>query len=518
MTLRDFLRLTRRRLGTILALTALGVLVAAGLLAATPTRYTTQASAYVRVALPRTTDAGAYYSASQMAGEKAKAFVPVFTSQAVAQAVVTQLGLHVDPADLAEQIKATNDTNSLTIDVTAPGDSPEQARRTADAVVTQGAAQVRKLEGATSPVQVVMMAPATLSHVTRSPSPVTYLGAGLLLGLLVGYGAAFARSRFDTRLRTAADIDQQFEEPVLAVLPESSDIALSGSGTGSNFQAEEAVRKLRTNLMYTDVDHQARVILVTSPLPGEGKSSVAAGLARVTALAGEDVVLIDADLRRPMVGKAFGARGPIGLPQLLLGSVPMERALRRTKVPGLSILPTFSPPPNPSEMLASTRMGELVRYLSQDHVVIIDSPPVLPVTDAAILSRTADALVMVVSAASSRAGQLANAMGTLERADGHVSGIVLNRAATSRLARMRYGDAQYGYGSYRASYRSYGADDDKHGDGEPDEGSATDAEDPHREPSRAARALSPTEVSSSRIRRDEDDEQLWATHSNETIR
>lgn len=511
MTLRDFLRLTRRRLGTILALTVLGVLVAAGLVAITPTRYTTQASAYVRVSLPRTTDAGAYYSASQMAGEKAKAFVPVFTSQAVAQAVVKQLGLHIDPADLAEQIKATNDTNSLTIDVTAPGDSPELARRTADAVVTQGAAQIRTLEGASSPVEVVMMAPATLSHVTKAPSLPVYLGAGLLLGLLAGYGAAFARSRFDTRLRTAEDVQEQFDSPVLAVLPEAGGAALSDSGATTNFQVEEAVRKLRTNLMYTDVDHQARVILVTSPLPGEGKSSVAAALARVTALAGEDVVLIDADLRRPMVGRIFKARGPIGLPQLLLGSVPMERALRRTEVPGLSVLPTFGPPPNPSEMLASARMSEFVRYLSHDHVVIIDSPPVLPVTDAAILSRSADAVVMVVSAASSRAGQLTNALSALERADGHVSGIVLNRAATSRFARMRYGDAQYGYGSYEASYHSYGSEGGQH-----DAEHAEDRHDDHREP---ARPLTPVGgTSSTRVRRASDDEAMWTTRSNETIR
>ncbi|VEI02971.1 Capsular polysaccharide biosynthesis protein [Acidipropionibacterium jensenii] len=221
MTLRDFLKLTRRRLGTIVTCTLLGAVAAAGLLVATPTKYSAQATAYVRVAVPTntsgSTDSNSYFAASQLAIQKAKAFVSVFTSQSVAQSVIKQLGLETTPADLVGDISASNATNSLTIVVTASGDSPQRARSIADAVVTQSAAQVRRLEGETSPVQVVMMAPASLSQITKAPSPVKYLTIGILGGLAIGLLAAFARQHFDTRLRTADDITDRFKSAVLAV-------------------------------------------------------------------------------------------------------------------------------------------------------------------------------------------------------------------------------------------------------------------------------------------------------------
>lgn len=448
MTLRDFLRLTRRRLGTIIACTVLGTMVAAALLMLLPTHYTSQATAYVRVSVPRSSssaDSNAYFNASQLAAQKVKAFVPLFTSETVAQAVITQLDLAVTPNDLAADLSASNAADSLTIDVTATGDSPEQARQIADAVVTQSAAQVRRLEGASSPVQVVMMAPASLSQVGRTPSPLKYLAAGILAGLLIGYLIALVRHRFDTRLRTADDISDSFDIPILAVLPQSREIARTEAFSESSFHSTESLRKLRTNLKYANVDHQARVILVTSPLQGDGKSSVAASLAKVMAEAGEDVILIDADLRRPSAADIYSLRGPIGLLQVLVGSTSIDNAIRPTRITGLSVLPVFDTPPNPSELLGSARMAELVKYLARDRILILDAPPVLPVTDAVVLAQLADAVIMVASAGHTRTEQLDHALEAIEHGQGSVAGVVLNRAASSRLARLRYGDAEYGY-------------------------------------------------------------------------
>lgn len=451
MTLREFFRLTRRHLGTIAAFTVLGAIVAAGLLMVLPARYTSQASAYVRVSVPKsasgTADSNAYFNASQLASEKVKAFVPLFTSETVAQAVITQLGLSTTPAELASGLSTSNAANSLTIDVTATGDSSEQSKKIADAVVNQSASQVRRLEGATSPVQVVMLSPASLSQTTKSPSPIKYLAAGVLAGLLLGYAFALARHHFDTRLRTADDITERFTTPILAVLPQSKAIARTQAASEGDFHAGEALRKLRTNLRYANVDHQARVILITSPQQNDGKSSVAANLAKVIAMAGDDVVIIDADLRRPSVADTYGIRGPLGLLQVLVGSARVENVLRPSRIAGLSILPTFDTPPNPSELLGSDRMAELVKYLSRDRTVILDAPPVLPVTDAVVLAHLADAVVMVASAGRTRAEQLDHALGAIERGEGDVAGVVLNRAASSKLARLRYGDSEYGYAS-----------------------------------------------------------------------
>jgi capsular exopolysaccharide synthesis family protein len=292
-----------------------------------------------------------------------------------------------------------------------------------------------------------MMTPASLSQAEKSPSSPKYLAAGILAGLILGYGIAFTRQRFDTRLRTADDITERFTTPILAVLPQSKAIARTQAASEGDFHAGEALRKLRTNLRYANVDHQARVILITSPQQNDGKSSVAANLAKVIAMAGDDVVIIDADLRRPSVADTYGIRGPLGLLQVLVGSARVENVLRPSRIAGLSILPTFDTPPNPSELLGSGRMAELVKYLSRDRIVILDAPPVLPVTDAVVLAHLADAVVMVASAGRTRAEQLDHALGAIERGEGDVAGVVLNRAASSKLARLRYGDSEYGYAS-----------------------------------------------------------------------
>ncbi|CEH02904.1 Putative uncharacterized protein wzc [Propionibacterium freudenreichii] len=465
MTLRDLLKLTRRRLGTIVVCTLLGAVAAAGLLLATPTRYSAQSTAYVRVSVPRATDGStdstSYFAASQLANQKVKAFVSVFTSQSVAQSVITQLKLDTTPAKLADRVTASNSPNSLTIVVTATGDSPKQAQSVADAVVKQSATQVKSLEGENSPVEVVMMTPASLSQVSKTPAPIKYLGVGIVAGLVVGFAVAFARQHFDTRLRTADDIADRFKDPVLAVLPQSRGIARTDADSSDDFQSAESLRKLRTNLRYANVDRQQKVILVTSPLQGDGKSSVAASLAKVMAVAGDDVILVDTDLRRPSVAETFGMHGPLGLLQVLIGSTTAENALRSTEVTGLSVLPAFDTPPNPSELLGSSRMADLVRQLAQDHTVILDASPVLPVTDAVVLSQLADSIVVVVSSGRTRTEQLEHAVESIEHGKGKISGIVLNRASTTKLSRLRYGDSEYGY-EYGYSSSEYAPEHGRH--------------------------------------------------------
>ena len=160
--------------------------------------------------------------------------------------------------------------------------------------------------------------------------------------------------------------------------------------------AEEAFRKLRTNLRYANVDEGVRSFVVTSGVQGDGKSTVACNLARVMALAGRSVVLIDGDLRRrrPQDEGKAGRRHP-GLTQLLVGATSLDGVLVQSAVPGLRIIPAGDPPPNPSELLGSERMSDLVTYLSSKHVVIIDAPAALPVTDAAALGAHTDGVLLV---------------------------------------------------------------------------------------------------------------------------
>lgn len=460
MTLEDFLKLTRRHIGAILMCMVLGGAGAFALLQVTPTQYTAGSTAYVRVTVP--TDDGsaassnAYYNASQLATQKVKAFVPVFTSQTVAQAVIDDLKLNTTPSELAGNLTASNATNSLTINVTATADTADQAREIADAVVDKAAVQVKQLEGEDSPVSIVLMAPAALSTITVTPSPTKYLGAGILAGLLLGYVIAFARTTLDTRIRTAEDIEERVETPILGVIPQSNTVARSELDDAKDFRAAESLRKLRTNLRYADVDRELRSIVISSPMQGDGKSSVASNLAKVMAMAGQDVLLLVADLRRPTVRETFGVASKIGLTQVLVGAAALEQAISATAVEGLSVLPAGDIPPNPSELLGSQRMSELLAYLSRDCIVIVDAPPVLPVTDAAVLAKSADGVVMVVSAGKTNAEQLEHSLEGIAQTGGKVLGVVLNRAASSKLAKLKYGDAQYGYG--------YGYGDAAYGD------------------------------------------------------
>lgn len=183
---------------------------------------------------------------------------------------------------------------------------------------------------------------------------------------------------------------------------------------------------------------------------------MAGNLAKVIALAGEDVILVDADLRRPGVQRNFDLEDGLGLPEVLIGAASLEEALRTTSTAGLRILPCTDTPPNPSELLSSQHMSELVSFLAQSHVVIIDAPPVLPVTDSVILSRLADSVIVVARVGRITVDQVESTVSSIEDAGGLVSGIVLNRADSSKLSNLRYGDSAYGYGysKYDSDYRA----------------------------------------------------------------
>ena len=449
MKFTNFVKLTRRRLVTILLCTLLGVAAGVGLLLTTPATYTASATAYVRVSVASSTNGSTdnYYSASQLASQKAKAFVTVFTSQTVAQQVIHDLGLSMTPDALASNITASNEANSLTIKVTATADSADTARNIANSVISESAKQVKNLEGEKSPVQVVMMTPADLSQVKKAPSPAKYVIAGLLAGILLGYVVAGIRQLTDRRVHTVHDVTDRVDKPILATIPTSSTVAAISTDFTDDFRAAEAIRKLRTNLRYAMIDNSSKVILVTSSVQGEGKSSVAGNLAKVMALAGEDVILVDADLRRPGVQRNFDLEDGLGLPEVLIGAASLEEALRTTSTAGLRILPCTDTPPNPSELLSSQHMSELVSFLAQSHVVIID---------AVILSRLADSVIVVARVGRITVDQVESTVSSIEDAGGLVSGIVLNRADSSKLSNLRYGDSAYGYGysKYDSDYRA----------------------------------------------------------------
>ncbi|MFC2597520.1 polysaccharide biosynthesis tyrosine autokinase [Actinomyces massiliensis] len=446
MTFEELLKLTRRQVVAIAVglLAALLLSLVAALL--TPVSYKASADAYVRVAvqtdsaLPQQTDS--YFAASQIAAKKTEALVPVFTSEVVAQAVIDSLGLDMNSTELARSLSVTNKTNTLTINVTATAPTASEARSIADETVRQAGEQVKLLEGEDSPVEVVLMSPSSVSGTTRSPSILTYLGVGLVGGVLLGYALALGREAWDKRIRSAADVANIIDRPVLGVIPVSHAIADGQVTTDGGSGAEEAFRKLRTNMRYANVDKGVRTFVVTSGVQGDGKSTVACNLARVMALAGRSVVLIDGDLRRHRShdDSKAGRRRP-GLTQLLVGATSLDSVLVQTAVPGLQIIPAGDPPPNPSELLGSERMSDLVGYLASSHVVIIDAPAALPVTDAVALGAHTDGVLLVVRAGHTTDEQLEQVTEAIRQGGGSVFGVVLNQTPSSDRRRVEIGEA-----------------------------------------------------------------------------
>jgi capsular exopolysaccharide synthesis family protein len=205
--------------------------------------------------------------------------------------------------------------------------------------------------------------------------------------------------------------------------------------------AAEAFLKLRTNLQFMDIDNPPRVIVVTSPLPGDGKSTIAANLAAALSMSDRRVVLIDGDLRRPVVAESFGLVEGAGLTDVLIGRVDYADVAQRVEsLPNLTVLAAGGTPPNPSELLGSKAMRRLLDWLADTgHIVIIDAPPLLPVTDGAVLTAAADGALVVVTAGRTLDTQLGAALASLHAVQGHTLGVVLNRVEPKSTDSGYYG-------------------------------------------------------------------------------
>ncbi|CAM3029062.1 polysaccharide biosynthesis tyrosine autokinase [Actinomyces slackii] len=427
MELRDLIALIKRRWGTVLLCPIVGLLIAAGLLWFTPTTYTATSSAYVRVNVdPAAGTTTAYSDAAVLADRKVKTFVPVFTSANVTQKVIAELGdeleLDTTPERLAEDIEATNVPDSLTINVTVRADTRERATRIADAVVTHASQEILVLEGETSPANLVLMSSAEISEVTKTPSPVRYLGVGLLGGLLAGLTGTFAMSVLDTRLRSTGDISRAVEAPALGALPARVS------------SQRQALDRIRAEVFYTGGPQAARTIMVTSAVEDIDVWTAAEGLARSSAHAGQPTVLIDARLHAP------SAPGQAGLSEVLAGRASMKEAATRTQTPGLLLVGTGRAARDPASLLASPRMGELLEAVAKNHYVVLAAPALHPRTEARSLAPLMDRVVILAQFKQTTAQQLRRAVTAVEQQSAAQCGVVLCDTPSSALSRFRYSE------------------------------------------------------------------------------
>ncbi len=289
----------------------------------------------------------------------------------------------------------------------------------------------------------------------------------LVFSLLGGIVVAFLLESLDTGLRSISEIEAVTDLPSLAVVPrarrssaeQASHLTTAQRNIGllnqPKSQFAEAFRSLRTSLMLSMVGQPPKRILFTSATPSEGKTTVATNLACVLAQGGERVLLIDADLRRPNVHHRFGLNGRVGLTTLLTGATTFADTIQRVpEIPNLDVIPSGPVPPLPTEMLSSEAMHAFLEKCSELYAhVVIDSPPILSVTDGVILAREADAVVMVVRHGRSSKQIIRRARDLLIRSGAPITGIVLN--AVDLRSPEYYG--YYGYSSYAYSSMDSGS-------------------------------------------------------------
>jgi capsular exopolysaccharide synthesis family protein len=300
--------------------------------------------------------------------------------------------------------------------------------------------------------------PATVPSDPITPNKVLNIGLGLVVGLLIGVGVAVLREVLDNTIKGPSD----FEEMGLAVLglvpfdkrtPRSPIAFRSDPHSGRS----EAYRQLRTNLQFVDVDNPPRIIAVTSAIPGEGKTTTAINLAAALAEAGARVCLVEADLRRPSIAKALGLVGDVGFTTVVIGKAPVETVLQNAGR-NLAVLTSGPIPPNPSELLISQHARQVIAELSRNvDFTIIDTPPLLPVTDGAEMATMADATLLVHRASKTTRDQAARSVKALDKVGRRPVGVILNMI--TRTA----GRYDYEYSYYYTAYRPDRSGDGKRG-------------------------------------------------------
>lgn len=422
-------------------------------------------------------DSAQAYQGNLFATQRITSYASLVKDRPLAEKVSDDLGGGFDPDVLRDEVTATVDPETVILQITATDPDPVAARDIADAYANQLQTLVAKLEtpdGKKRPlVKASITDNAQVSDTPVSPQPVRNLGLALVLGLLLGVGVAVLRELLDTSVSSAEDVAQVTQTPILGHIgADSSAVRRPPYEVLSDVTPwAEAFRVLRTNMQYVEVDQDQRVFVVSSSLPSEGKSTTAVNLAITLALAKQRVALVECDLRRPLIAKRLGLDDGVGTTSVLIGKVQLQDAMQSYADTGLKVLACGPIPPNPSELLQSNAMEKLLAELRDDFdIVILDAPPLLPVTDAALLAAQADGALVVVRHGKTTRDQLRHAIERIEAVDAKPIGVVINLAPSRRTGKS-YG---YGYGY------SYGYRYDSLAPTVSDDGSVTSAQDGRR--------------------------------------
>lgn len=452
MELREYVSILMKNWVLIVITSILGVAAGAGFsLLATP-EYQSKTQLYVSVRSGAGTATDMVQGAN-FSRQIVNSYVDVIKTGVVLDPVVEKLGLEMTSSELAAQITADSPTDTALISISVTSPSSTQAAEIANEVGESFKNVVQTqlepdAEAGMSPVKLTTTQAAIAPKTPIGPNVLMNIALGLLVGLAIGVGIALLRSAFDTRIQSLRDVEAITEKPLLGGIIDDADVEkqpLTMKNKPYSPMAE-SYRTLRTNLQFLNVDQESSVFVITSANPGEGKSTTSVNLALALAESGARVALVEADLRLPRVSKYLGVEGNAGLTDILIGKAELNDVLQRWGRTQLFYLPAGRIPPNPSELLGSDAMKKIIAELDESFdYVIIDAPPTLAVTDAAVIGHANVGLLLAVASGSTKKPELEAALATLEHAGANVLGVIVTMLPSKAAAGYGYGN--YGYGA-----------------------------------------------------------------------
>lgn len=442
MGLTVFLRVFRRHWVAVLLAAVLGFTLAFGWVSTKPKVYQSASRLFVTAPKSETSlSQGGIYAI-----DRAAAYAALVKGYDFTSAAIKTENLDMTPAELSGRIWAAVEVNTPVITIAATAPTAAEAQRLTEQMADALVAYVPKLETPSTsslsktPMKVSVVDDAFLPTAPIAPGVKKYVAVGLLMGLVLGSGYAVLRELLDDRLSSMEDINQAAgrEVALLGVVPRDRKIArlpIADQLKESQRLAEE-LRMLRTNVTYLDPHAEHRCYVVTSSVPGEGRTSTVVNLAFSMASTGRKVLLIDADLRGGRVGTALGLTSSVGLSDILIGEKTFADAVRHRA--DLDVLPAGPTPPNPTELLGSAAMEQLLTQASTDYdIVLIDGTPLLSFTESAVLAATCQGTILVVRYRWTRVEEFARALARLTTTEARLCGVVVTRTPRKGFENFR---------------------------------------------------------------------------------
>lgn len=450
MNLPTLIKVLRNRWISFSLPVAAAVLVAVVVTLLSPTKYTAQTTIYVSTQTAGNNPTAAYQG-SLLSEQRVKSYAELVTQDRVISQASTRVPGST-PADIASSVAASTPPDTVLLQVSATTRDAQTSASYANAVAesfTTSVADVERSYDLGSPPVVVarVFQPALTPTSPSEPSPGLNILLGLIVGLILGFACALTRERLDTFVRSTSSLAESTKLPIIG---EIGNFTPSGDSrlfyyAAPHSPAAEGVRRVRTNIQFLDVDEPLTSILITSSLPGEGKTSFACNLAAAEADAGRKVVLVEADLRKPTMSEVLQFDTDLGVTSVLSGSASVNDVRVRPNNCRFDVIPCGMLPPNPTELCGSSQMARLLSGLRSTYdLVIVDSPPVVPVTDASALAAICDGTIVICRYGLTRTQDVDACLSALRSINAHLVGAILNSVPYNR-------SRDYGYGYYGES-------------------------------------------------------------------